>query len=79
MGPQWMRKVHGKALLIAYYLTHTLAIVCLGFIYLVLILPLKMWAVIKGQDLLEEKMNPQGKSYFQKSEDLKLLDFKRMY
>jgi hypothetical protein len=74
-----MRQVHGKALLIAYYLTHTLAIVCLSFIYFVLILPLKIWAVIKRHDLLEEKMDPQGKSYFQKSEDLGLLDFKRMY
>ncbi len=79
LGPKWMREIHGKALLIAYYLTHTLALVCLCIIYFVVIVPFSLWALIKGDDLLDEKLKPKDKSYFQKSEDLALLDFKRMY
>lgn len=79
MGPKWLGMLHQRVKILAYYLTHTLALVCLSFIYFVLILPMKAWAVIKGQDLLEEKIEAQRKSYFRKSEDLANLNFTRMY
>lgn len=78
-GPNWLRFLHGKALHLAYYLTHTVALIFLSLIYLIVIIPLKVGAALRGQDLLKEKLDPQAESYFQESESLKNLDFKRMY
>jgi hypothetical protein len=78
-GPWWLRRIHTLALHVAYYLTHTLALVGLALIYFVAVVPMKITAGLKKQDLLEEKFPGNEKSYLKKSEDLSTMDFKRMY
>ena len=78
-GPWWLRRIHTFALTIAYYITHTVALAGLSFIYFVAVLPMKFMADLKSQDLLEEKFPGNEKSYLKKSEDLSTMDFKRMY
>lgn len=78
-GPTWLRKTHSLALNLAYYLTHSVALIGLSVIYFALILPLKFYALLRGQDLLEKTLSRNAITYLKKSEDLSSMDFKRMY
>jgi hypothetical protein len=78
-GLVWMRKIHVVALTIAYYLTHTLALVGLTLIYFLCLIPLKLWFIATDKDPLQRKYDSNLKSYLKISEDLTKMDFKRMY
>lgn len=77
--PVWIQKIHGKAMLVAYYIAQTLALLGLGIIYFILIVPLKTVSWLRGQDLLSLKFDSEKSSYLQKSESVQKIDFKRMY
>ncbi len=77
--PLWIQQIHGKALAIAYYLAQTVALLGLTIIYLILIVPLKTIAWMRGQDPLSLKIDSNQKSYLQNSESVTKIDFKRMY
>lgn len=77
--PLWIQKVHGKAMLVAYYIAQTLALLGLAIIYLALIIPLKTVSWMRGQDLLSLKIEKDRKSYLQNSDSVSKIDFKRMY
>jgi len=71
--PWIIAKVHGKAMLIAYYAAQTLALVGLTLIYFLVILPCKFFILTKSP-----APQPQ-KSYLLKSDPLASMDFERMY
>lgn len=76
-GPQWMRRVHGIALTLAYYFSHVLTLLGLTLIYLVVILPLSLFFVRK--DLLKFKWDKHTSSYLETTDLSHQTDFKRMY
>ncbi|HEX7675450.1 MAG TPA: hypothetical protein VF412_14840 [Bdellovibrio sp.] len=77
--PLWIQKIHGKAMIVAYYIAQTLALLGLAIIYLALIVPLKILSSLRGQDLLNLKIETQRQSYLLKSDPIQKIDFKRMY
>lgn len=70
--PWWIQKIHGKAMLVAYYAAQTLALVGLTVIYFLVILPCKFFA--KNPDIQK-----QSESYLIHTDSLEKMDFERMY
>lgn len=73
------RRIHEGALHIAYYITQTLALIILAIFYFVFICPVKILAVLKREDLLDQKLSLHQESYLKKSETINSTDFKRMF
>lgn len=77
-GPRWMRRIHAVALTLAYYFSHSLALMGLSLIYLLVILPLKIFWMARGRDPL--RMRPETRaSYLEKIPHPTPTDFERMF
>lgn len=75
----WLRYPHTVALHVAYYLTHTLALMGLIIIYVLVVLPLRVFQLIKSEDPMELKLGTSKESYFVTVRNIEDTDFNKMY
>lgn len=73
------RKIHQIALTVAYYITQTVALIFLTLIYWTVILLCKLRLVLRCEDPLRLEWTTSSESYWQESESVRSIDFKRMY
>ncbi|HRO68647.1 MAG TPA: hypothetical protein PL182_13830 [Pseudobdellovibrionaceae bacterium] len=76
--PRLIRAVHGRALAFAYYASQTLALIGLAILYLSVILPIRGWQALRGEDPLELRFTKEP-SYLKKAPPVAQIDFTRMY
>lgn len=76
--PRPIRAIHGRALVFAYFVSQTLALIGLTVLYVAVILPIRGWQAVRGSDPLELKFT-QDPSYLKKAPPVAEIDFTRMY